>query len=103
MLALVDWGIKGMRSAAWSTGEAELAALCEALRRSGVSIWMLVQGLTASPKSPLWAYGDAHACLGAVRRGASPAMRYIANTQGVCIAWLRGLLTLVENVELKDT
>ena len=103
VFALIDWNTKGMNTAAWSTGEAEIATLNEGLRRSGLPHWMLRQDLAMQQKMLLTVYGDAQACQGAVERGASAKMRYIRKTQAVRIAWLRGVLAMVEGVRLVDT
>ena len=100
---LIDWGAKGQKAAAWSTGEAELGALNCGLRRSGIPSWMLFEHLTnQAGRATLRAYGDAQACGGAVQKGASPAMRYVQKTQGVRISWLHDVLMLNPTVTLQD-
>ena len=97
---IVDWGSKRQGCTALSTGEAEVVALVDGVKRSGIPIWATSE-CTFGQKLKMTLRVDATACEGAARKGRSPAMRYIDKTQGIRLGWLADLLNDAEGTNLE--
>ena len=87
---LLEWGCKSQTFVARSSAEEELVALSGAMASFVLGVCQLLNFLQKDSANCIHLC-DAEAAIKAVEHGSSPTMRHLPKTQGVHLAWLRGL------------
>jgi len=87
---LLMHGARGQTAVATSPPEAETAACHTALTRAGLPVQDIFNSLYGR-SFPLHCYGDSTTSQEAIRKGISMALRHMARTQAVSLAWLHEL------------
>ena len=87
----VSWVSMRQKRASHSTGEAELVATNDGLRRLSLPALLLYEAVLDRSVT-LDLYSDSQASIGVVKSGSSSALNYTRKSQRLSIAWLRDIL-----------
>jgi hypothetical protein len=82
----LEWGSKRQSCVAHSTPEAELVSLAKGFRTAGLPLQCLVEAAVGK-KILIEAFEDNAATIQILKKGRSPALRHLAKTHRISLAW----------------
>ena len=84
----LEWGSKRQSCVSHSTPEAELISLAKGLREAGLPLSTLLEAMFQKESVLVVAEQDNSATIQIVKKGRSPALRHLAETHRVSLAWV---------------
>ena len=94
----IAWGSKKQEATASHTCEAETVSLSSSLRGEAIPAQMLLSGVLGSPVDVV-IHEDNAACIIAVQKGYSPAMRYLTRTQRIALGFLHETTQQTQDID----